>query len=348
MSTAYSVAEANFEVAAPEICRLWAANLDGLSPSIIDAKLQLGYLHNPSGPGVGVLLKLQGQSDPVGVVCLQPRRAVFGGQRIGIATLSDFAVDETHRTLGPAVMLMRHAVAIARERFDFTIGLPNQRSAAVCRRAGLHCIGTIDRYAKVLASRPFLAKHVPPLLVRVLAPMADIALVVADRIRGALMRPALRMNLTTFDDPAIDAIWAQAPTDHVLSDRSCAMVRWRYGLAGRGEWQICIARGPDAAPLGFVVWRLMQGAADVGDFFSFDPARLTKPLMHAFSLHARRHGASSVGLRFFGSDAAEAGLRDAGYKVRLRDRQVFIDARDIQGTESKDRWYLTAFDNDAN
>jgi hypothetical protein len=43
-----------------------------------------------------------------------------------------------------------------------------------------------------------------------------------------------------------------------------------------------------------------------------------------------------------------AGLRGAGYKVRLQDRQVFTNAHDIQGVALKDRWYLTAFDNDAN
>jgi hypothetical protein len=348
MSAGYIATEVNLEAASPGIGKLWSANLDGLDASVVDAKLQLGYLHNPAGPGAAILLKLQGQVDPVGVICLQARSAMFGGQRIGIATLSDFAVDKAHRTLGPALMLMRHAVAIARERFEFIVGLPNQKSAAVCRRAGLQCIGTMDRYAKVLASRPYIALHVPNPLVGVLAPLADIALAAADRVRGALIRPALRLSPTTFDDPAIDTIWARVPTDLVLSDRSGAMVRWRYGLAGRGGWQICTARGLDGAPLGFVVWRLQRGTAEVGDFFSLDPARLTKPLMHAFSLHAHRQGATSVGLRFFGSDAAVAGLRGAGYKVRLQDRQVFTNAHDIQGVALKDRWYLTAFDNDAN
>lgn len=347
MAISYQIQEADLSASAAAIRALWVANLVGHDERSATAKLRLGYAQNPAGGGIALLLYPAGVEQPAGVQGLHPRRFHLGALQLSAVGLADYAVDAAHRSLGPALMLMRHGTQLAGERFDLTYGLPNQKAAAVLARAGLKRLGLVQRYAKPLRSQQLLAQRVPPALARMLAPAVDAAMWLQDLWRALTMRPSLRCMAADWADAGLDGLWARRPASLLLSERTGEMMRWRFGAPERGHWRLSLARDARGAVRGHVVWRLVDGFAEIGDFFSDDPDRLTAPLLLAFTREARGAGAASLSVMFFGREAVARGLHKAGMSPRPQQAPLFtLPGRDA-ALADPDRWYLTSFDNDA-
>jgi hypothetical protein len=73
-------------------------------------------------------------------------------------------------------------------------------------------------------------------------------------------------------------------------------------------------------------------------------------MLNAFCQFARRQGAHSVSLEFFGARAVVDQIARAGLRSRDEASIVVVDvvAADTPELADSERWYLTAFDNDAN
>lgn len=347
MAISYHIQEADLSASAAAIRELWVANLVGHDERSATAKLRLGYAQNPAGGGTALLLYPEGDAQPAGVQGLHPRRFHLGERQLRAVGLADYAVDAAHRSLGPALMLMRHGTQLAGERFELTYGLPNQKAAAVLARAGLKRLGMVQRYAKPLRSQQLLAQRIPPALARVLAPAVDAAMWLQDVWRASTVRPVLHCREADWADAGLDGLWARRPAGLLLSERSGAMLRWRFGVPERGPWRLSLARDGEGCVRGHVVWRLVDGFAEIGDFFSDDPDRLTAPLLLAFTREARRAAAASVSVMFFGREAVARGLLSAGLSPRPQQAPLFTLPGHDAALADPDRWYLTSFDNDA-
>ena len=345
-----AVDEVSLKVHADEVQALWRRNLAGMSSADPIGKLRLGYLENPAGDGIGLGLKSDDANPLVGVICLHPRVMYQGTTRFDAANLADFAVDAGFRTLGPALMLMKEAVALGGRRALLLYGLPNRNSTAVCRRAGLNIMADgQQRYARVLTGDHPLTQDWPPVVGVWLRPVVSLALRAVEVWLGLTLAPRLRCVAASFDDPSIDAIWAQRPAHLLLGERSAAMLNWRYGRAGRGQWSVCLARTPEGEAVGVLVWRLKGGMAEVGDFYCENPEHQTASMLNAFCRFARRQGAHSISLEFFGAKSVIDQIRRAGLRSRGEASIVVVDANAVGAPQlaEAERWYLTAFDNDA-
>lgn len=343
----YSIEEADLPNASAGVQSLWVANLAGHGSGSARHKMRLGYLENPAGPGTVILLKAEGQIEAQGAQGLHPRRFHHGSHVMKAIGLADYVVNADHRSLGPALMLMRRGVQIGAERFDLVYGLPNPKAAPVCARAGLKRVGFVHRYAKPLASREHLARRMPAWLARCCAPVLDRAMSLRDTLRHLTLSTRLRCVPAEWNDPALDELWAARPTKTLISERSARMLQWRFSAEGRGAWQVCVARDASGLANGYVVWRHVPGFIEMGDFFSRDPESLTTSLMLAFARMARRTKAQSMSLQFFGSSRVAAQLLRAGVKPRPGAVPLFAGASAPAVFLSEQACYLTAFDNDA-
>ncbi len=351
MASPYSIALLDMAVAAESIVSLWARNLSFGSERAARAKLNSGYLANPAGCGLAIGLQVE-DSDLrrlVGVIFLHERRMHWGRRVLAVTNLADYAVEPDHRTLGPALMLMKRAVKEARARVELVYGLPNRKSSAVCSRAGLRQLGALQRHVRVLSVRSYLARSLPALPAAALAALLDPVLAAAAWIRDRRYGDSLRFEPIDFDSPQVDAIWAARPHDLLLSERTSATLRWRFGHDHATPWQLCLARDRSGTPRGLVVWRLKDGMAEVGDFLCEQPVRGTASLLASFAHHARRAGAASVSTVFFGCPAVVRQMEFAGLRVRQTYEPVFTGPLDgdLATLGSPVHWFLTAFDNDA-
>lgn len=347
MPTHYSTEEADLSIAAPVIQSLWIRSLVGHDAGSARDKMRLGYVDNPAGPGTVLLLKADDLPEAQGAQGLHPRLFHHGARMLRAIGLADYVVNAEHRSLGPALMLMRRGAQIGAERFDLTYGFPNAKAAPICARAGLKRLGSMQRFAKPVASRAHLARRMPSWLARCCAPVLDRTLEFRDALRTLRAGVRLVCLPTRWDDAAFDQLWNLRPADALLSERTGRMLHWRFGAEGRSAWQVCVARDPSGLPQGYVVWRNKPGFIEVGDFFSREPAALTLPLVLSFVRLVRRTKVQSISIEFFGSSQVSAQLQAAGLMQRPESMPVFAGAATPAALLSPQAWYLTGFDNDA-
>lgn len=347
MAIKYAIEEADLTHAAPVIQSLWVRNLIGHDQRSAESKLRRGYVNNPAGPGAVVLLVGEGLSAAQGAQGLHPRRFQIGQRAVRAAGLADYVVDAEHRTLGPALMLLRRSDRIGADRFDLTYGFPNEKAEPVFSRAGMRCLGALMRFAKPLSTLERLTRYVPLAVAQSIAPVVDGALGVGDLVRGASADVKLECAPVDWDDPLFDHLWARRPASLLLAERSGVMLRWRFVQDGNTGWRVCAARDPQGHVQGYVVWRSTGVFTTVGDFFTSAPEALTAPLMLAFSQFARREGMQVISVDYFGWSAVAEQLRQAGMVLRPNRVSVFVGSQTSPEFQSPERWYLTDFDNDA-
>jgi len=345
----YSVEEVGpSEVAS--IAALWCANFDGYDDAGARAKLRAAYADNPVADSTLLALRATTVAGAQGTIGLCARAFRFGERAITMATACDFVVDARHRSLGPAMQLLRAGARIAAERFDLCYALPNANAAPVFRAAGFRELGSFDRYAKPLRTRRLLAKRLPAVLAALAAPFVDFALAVRDRVHG-FGTDRLECHDTAWTASEIDALFAQRPGSLLLSVRSARMLRWRFEGTQRGAdddvWQLAICRDRGGVIRGYAVWRIVGGKFEIGDLFAADPQRWTWPLVAALTQRARAEkAASSLSFSCLAPAALASQLRAAGLTLRPDRRPVYIARSAEADAMPAEAWYLTEFDED--
>lgn len=337
-SEAFRIQEADFRHHNAAMCALWQRNLPDLSGFAGSEKIRMSYLENPAGQGTGFLLSDSTESSYRGVICLHPRRFFRGSRAIAATNLADFSVDQELRTVGPALMLMRQAIARAKEEAELLYGLPNLRSLPVCKRVGLRARGHKVVYVKILSTQHPALNRIP----RAARPLARATGTLMLSAAHQLRRPPKGWHCTSdnFDCEDIDTLWNRRPSDLLLAERSSSMLQWRFSQPGRGPWQLTIIRDANGAAQGYVVWSTVDGAVCVGDFYTPDPTTLTQPLWTTFSSWARKLNCHSLRLEFLGLPAFHDQLRKAGFQAR-GEGGVLMTPADAATPD-----FLTTFDSD--
>ena len=342
----YVVVESNLPDAGP-MASLWAANLRGYNEVTARAKMRLGYVENPAAGSTLLALFAPGQSEPQGSLGLHSRHFYLGERRIRAVTAADFVVNVEHRSLGPAMQLLREGTRLAANRFELCYGFPNASAAPVFVAARFRKLGAFQRFAKPLRSLKLLTRYLPAWAGRCVAPALDLVLLLWDRLRELRLSERLECRDADWDEPKLDSLWAQRPASVLLSERSRRMLKWRFGAPGRGDWRISIFHDSSANIRGYAVWRMVDGVFEVGDSFSNDANLWTTAQMLALTRRAICLGsADSISFACLGSDDVRQQLRKAGLRPRPKRQFVFVAQTDALGTPADDAWYLTSFDED--
>ncbi len=345
MSSKYLVREVDIRAHAEAVTVLWSRCLESLTPQTAERRLQHRYLRNPAGVGATLLLQQADPPEVAGVQCLYARVFHQAGRTWQVAGMADYAVAESHRTLGPALQLMKQGLAVARSRHDWVYGLANAKSEAVCKRSGLKHFGALGRWTRLLRSGPLLKRWLPGPLAALGGGMLDVALLLRDAVQLGSASD-LRWHDGTASDPALDTIWQRRDPSLLVSERSRDVMAWRFDAQEHGAWTVSIARRANGAPLGYVVWQLQDGVATVADFLCTDALHETALLMRGFAWHMRgQRAAERLSLEFFGAPGVEAGLRAAGYIRRPDERPLYL-AEGAQASPPAEHWYFTGFDRD--
>lgn len=345
---------AGYHVEAADLARdraaviaVWQANLP--DPGGRARKYDWFYLGCPFGQPL--LQVLCHDADVIGCCGATPRRMSWQGREIRAAVLGDIAVDEAHRTLGPALMLQQALLDAAAGRFDFLYGFPNPRSLPVVRRLGYRVLGERVRHARIVRYAPYLERHVPAWLARPLGALLD----AIATLRFAMRAPGARHLVATWSDqpdPRMDALWQSSPRDRgLVGVHDSGMARWRFHtphaqyastryllLDDRRDgrlraWFACQVKG---SVLGIADYWCERGTDGID-------AQTVLALAHA----ARRAGHASVSLPHAAGDTALTGWQRAGFVPRNRQPVVGRWLGDNPPTDDLARdWFLTEADED--
>ena len=347
-----------------DLCRLWRENLAlATSPS---AKFQWLYRDAPDAADVVFVLEAtaDGRASVVGANGTAIRRYWVAGRELRAAISCDLAVDRAHRSLLPALCLVRALRDDSAARFDFVYGFPNGKAEGLLKRAGFLQLGRARRWAKVLRHARYVDRLDPDTDGSVLARLASTFPRVAtagattyDAVRSALtlvvtqVTASYRVESYPAPDDRWDALWRAARNEYdVVGARSAAFLRWRFPASPDTQF-VALQRPGDGTLRAYAVLQFdaATGAAHVRDLFGYhdDLGKLVNALIPL----AYRAGASSLSVRFLGAPQVERLLIEHGFALREGDRAVVVDRESLAGDEAlardASRWHLFDVDEDA-
>jgi len=343
----YTVRPAQIPRDAHAVLSLWKKAFPAFGNDAGDRKLRTMYHENPAGTGSLFLLYAPG-GDAVGVMGLGRRAYRLGDKTIRGCVMADLTVAEEHRSLGPAVVLMRGAVGGSRDDFDLLFGFPNDLSEAVVVRAGYRKLGDMTRYGRPLRSGSYLRTRFRRSYVRLLAPLLDAALWLRDVRRRARYSQIGRYREGAAFEGSFDSLWAScSKRPALMAERSVRMLTWYFcELSAGTPWLVSTARAAGSGEVeGYAVWRIQDEVARVADFLWAD-ARVGLALLERVSWTARRRGCTSVTAEFSGASDVAKTLRDAGFHPRETRPIYHVRGESAMG-DVPSEWYMTGFDRDA-
>ena len=353
------------EVAA-DLCRLWSENL-GLAMTP-EQKFQWLYRDAPEPSDLVFVLEAiaDGHTVIVGTNGMASRRFRVAGRDARAAISCDLAVDRAHRSLLPALSLVRAVREAGTTRFDFVYGFPNAKAEGVLKRAGFRELGRARRWAKVLRHARYVdrlsASPDATALVRLAsshrsaaklgAGILDTWQAVARTVDAARVGVKHRLRSHRAPDDRWEVLWRDARDEYdVVGERTPAFLRWRFP-PGTGTRFVTLQRRGDQRLRAAAVLQFDEatGAAHVRDLFGHHDSFGT--LISGLVPHAHRSGASSLSVRFLGAPSIERLLVAHGFTRRKGDRCVVIEVGPAVAEHhailtDASRWHLFDADEDA-
>jgi len=320
-----------------------------------EARYSKYFEDSPLGPP-HFLLARDGQSDSfVGMAAIFPTQLRVFGELVPAAVAGEFAVDDGHRGLGPAIPLQRAAVAALGEHgLACAYGYPNENSEPITRRVGYVDLGRLTRFVKVLRSRVLVERYGRGRLAAGVGRVAvDPLLSVFSRERLHRGRRGFRVERpAAFDDRfsgVWEALWEQGT---ITSERNPELLNWKYETARQGGiYRILALVGPDEQVAGYAVYRSRNDIRHVVDIVFQPSAHVLDVLLAELIRDARRDRAVAISLIHLGpASLLTQRLKAFGFVRRTEDSSLHVYAPGTSELEQAlvepGNWYFLNADAD--
>lgn len=309
------------------------------------------YAGETEGKGRLYLLDSSGQAQPIGVQGIVVRRWWLLGQAVDAGICADLVVDQQHRSIGPALMLVAGAMEqeLQTHHLKLLYAFPNRKSEALYRRKAYPRLKDISRYAKPLRSQVWLRRKGIP---RVLAASAGVLIDSFARLRqlphGLRDGRCGRLASVTKFDARFDVLWARVrDSRRPMAIRDAAFLQWRFGNHFARETQIMVMDIGQGQIDGYIVYTIHENRiAGILDFLASDDNQVLTAMLRQFVAAMRQRAVDGISLEFCGPSAVDRCLRQLGFLVRESSPVFLLIGQQTLNPENTDRIYLTACDRD--
>jgi len=315
----YYVTEVSSEEDLAQAISIWESNLSVAQGDGIK-KYQWFYETNPYQKGRLWLLKLRGSESAVGVGGVGYRRFSVKGKSLIGAIGVDFAVEKSHRVLGPAIKLQRTIMESTEMDVDFRYGFPSKQAEVISKHYGFEKIAEFTRLVKVLRSGNYLKRVVKQ---RFLAGAISIPADFLLRLRSMNILWASG-NVFQYDSlensyHLVDRLWNQITQQNLLmGERNSEYLDWRYFKCPTSKYKVFRLRDKDNALQGVMVYRLQNKRAEIVDLIcpDYEDSTIIHSLLINFEKYCFSIPVDSIGISIIGSKRIIQHLLSMGYSHR--------------------------------
>jgi hypothetical protein len=320
-----------------------------------EARYTKYFEDSPHGPPHFFLARDSQTDSFVGTASIFPTQLRVFGELVPAAVAGEFAVDDGHRGLGPAVPLQRAAVnALGDPGLVAAFGYPNEHSEPITRRVGYADLGKLTRYVKVLRSRLLVEQYGRG---RVAAGVGRVAVdpLLSVFSRERLHRPPREFRVerpSAFDDrfsALWETLWQQGT---ITSERNPELLNWKYETAREGGiYRILALVGPDEQVAGYAVYTVRNDIRHVVDIV-FQPSQaVLDTLLAELVRDARRDRAVAISLIHLGPPSLlTRRLKSFGFARRTEDSSLHVfvpgESELEQALVQPGNWYFLNADAD--
>lgn len=347
---AYSVMHADLNEDRDSILALWDRNLTG--HGVPDGRYDWIYNNNPCGQPTCFLLKNDQDGHVAGSYTLFPRSLLVNGRMEKAYVCGDLIVDTSHRSLGPALMLIKAALAESEKKSSILFGFPNHLSQPVLLNFGFEVLCDHLEMTKVLKSYPYIQRYVKfEPVARMFALPLDLAL----KCRPSNWRRNggnYHSNIETLFDAQFDDFWQKIKGRFSLKgEADSSYMHWRFAESPYDKHYIyTLSSLPEEQLVGYVVFRKVGKRIKIVDIgFSPDDNWL-EVLLSSLHQHRDLDDVEAITFDFAGDLRFIERLRKNGFSVRCKELKTIIyTPKAWQGIVEEichGSWYLTSADND--
>jgi hypothetical protein len=287
-----------------------------------ETRFEWRHIDNPVGQAWAWFL-YDGSEAAVGTVAVFPRRLYVDGKQVVCGQVGGFAVDSSHRSLGPAVLLQRttfEPVDSGALPFCFDCP-PHDRGMSTFVRLGMRPSCAVTRYAFVLRSDPYLEKKLGG------RAWTKPVIAVANLYLGSR---ATRRRISGLEISNLDGAFGDefseldkrvSSTGAIRTSRSAELLNWRHIENPSSGFRVLVARRAGEL-LGFLTFTTCEGRAYIGDLFGLELDTTGPALLEATIDICRQESTSS--LHGFCSEGSELRPLFAHAGFRPRDTEARV------------------------
>jgi len=303
------------------------------------------YRDGHLGPAWSWLLYDSGSREPVALASLFRRAMWRRGQVEVCGQVGDFAVDPTHRSLGPALMLQRATLGpVDAGHLALCYDCPpNARGMSTFRRLKMEASATMTREVRLLRTDRHVARYLGKgsAMTGVVAALGNAALRLASWRRHPDRGLEIGVHPGRFDEEFTALDRRVGAADGVRGRRAAEDLNWRYREDPLHEYQVLTARRSGELA-GFAVTSTSQRTSAVVDLFGVLSPSETTDLLDAVCQVGRAGGLESVSTLISADHPLTAPLRSGGF--RPRESGPWVVAYAGAGQEVGSAWQLTYAD----
>lgn len=255
-----------------------------------------------------------------------PRQLFIQGKPHNIGIAGVFIVDKEHRTLLPALSLIKAVKALVDNgEFDLIYGLPNKKATAVFMRAGFKKLGPFVKLCKPLSVARRLDTRKPAhCLAKPLAYLYDLTVRLVQPETWHKTPPGLRCEIVNSVDGRFDRLWLQASKDYsIIGDRRSSYLQWRYNdYTGSDVFIYGMLDQAQNEAIGYIAYRVKKGYISVRDaLLPADPTAEQSLILNFLRL-SRKLGAKSITVDVLKNARIIKSFTAQGFSLAVTDRSV--------------------------
>jgi len=290
----------------------------------------------------------------VGSYALFPRRLVVNGTPFQAYICGDLIVDTKHRSLGPAVSLVKAAIAKCEaDKNSILFGFPNEFSAPVILMSGFKQLSERIKLTKVLRTYPYLQRHLKYAgISKTAAYPIDILLSIRFGRTGKRFKNLFHFDVISSFDERFDRLFEKTVHSFALKgEPSRDYLNWRFMDSPYEKNLIFTMESKlDKSLSGYIVFCSNQKRCQIVDLGFIDPQETLKLMLSAFHCYQKSQKAEAIAFDFAGDAQFMNQLLKSGFSVRSRELKTIIyppsGLKHMVDEIQRGCWYLTAGDND--
>lgn len=323
----YIVRPFNFSTDRDALYELWQRGLRHPSEN----RLKALYRDNSYGSAVSWLL-WHNKEQLVGVATILPRNIRVDGRKVFVGVNCDILVEKGHRTLGPALMILRALVEECEHYgYQLLLAMPNEKSVPVFKRIGYQKAGTAHRWARILRVREKLSPWIKnDFLRKACDPLANLFFKACtfDVWWGLRYFKTFR-NMSEKTVKLDDFSISSNDFSGNRLERSARYLAWRYSEVFYGQVEIFTLVMKEQL-FGYVIYSIDNGDATVQDIFTTCPECGFHVLLSLFiEKMYKKKSVGSISILLYGSARLQQILRRCGF-IKREGRDIYVNIVDPQ------------------
>lgn len=309
-----------------ELLRILQRNLPGLPHA---DRFEWLYRRNPAGPTWAWFACDKDTGGIVGVASLFLRAMWVGGKVKLCGQVGDFAIDPSHRSLGPAVLLQRATFdPVNQGILAFCYDCPpHEAGMSTFRRLGIEANSQMYRYARPLRVNRQLEKRLRSgAWVALLAPAGNLLLRL--RLRRNKVIPGLEIAPFTgrFGEEFSQLDEQETCKKLIRGRRRAVDLNWHYREDPLHQYRVLTARRGGEL-VGYAIFSISGELASVVDLFGKEFPQVGVALLEAVVDQCNRESVQTVQAFLSEENEFSIALRRAGFCYRSTAARVVAYAK---------------------